>query len=70
METNDKEVNSNPQMLPSTGLDNTTRSSGLKLMSNTRNNSVSHASRSSYNKNKDVVIEEHVWNLWSFNNKK
>ena len=42
----DNKINSNACALPSTGLESTSRSSRLKLRSNTRNNRVSPASKS------------------------
>jgi hypothetical protein len=64
----DNNINPNACALPSTGLESTSRSSRLKPKSNTRNNRVSSASKSS-SKNKVEEVEEHPRNL-SLCNKK
>jgi hypothetical protein len=64
----DNNINPNVCALPSTGLESTSRSSRLKPKSNTRNNRVSSASKSS-SKNKVEEVEEHPRNL-SLCNKK
>nr|GEX23272.1 retrovirus-related Pol polyprotein from transposon TNT 1-94 [Tanacetum cinerariifolium] len=57
-----KEVNSNTNGLSSTGIDNTkTRRSQPR--SNTKNDRVPSASKSSRSKNKGAEVEEHHWNL-------
>nr|GEU41645.1 integrase, catalytic region, zinc finger, CCHC-type, peptidase aspartic, catalytic [Tanacetum cinerariifolium] len=60
-----KDVNSNPCVLPSTGVKSTTRSRGPKSKDDTKNDRVSFASKSSCLKNK-VEVEEHCRNLPSF----
>lgn len=64
----DNNINPNACALPSTGLESTSRSSRLKPKSNTRNNRVSSASKSS-SKNKVEEVEEHPRNLWLCNKK-
>lgn len=64
----DNNINPNACALPSTGLESTSRSSRLKPKSNTRNNRVSPASKSS-SKNKVEEVEEHPRNLLLCNKK-
>jgi hypothetical protein len=64
----DNNINPNVCASTSTGLDSTSRSSRLKPRSNTRNNGVSPASKSSC-KNKVEEVEVHPRNLSLFNKK-
>nr|GEW09523.1 hypothetical protein [Tanacetum cinerariifolium] len=51
-------------------VDNTTKTKRPQPRSNTKNDRVPSASKSSYSKNKDVEVEEHPRNLLLFKNKK
>nr|GEW92224.1 hypothetical protein [Tanacetum cinerariifolium] len=65
-----KVVNSDSNGLSSTGVDNTAKTRRPQPRSNTKNDRVPSASKSSYSKNKDVEVEEHPRNLFLFKNKK
>ncbi|GJR50644.1 retrovirus-related pol polyprotein from transposon TNT 1-94 [Tanacetum coccineum] len=58
-----KDVNSDLHGLSSTGLDNTTKTRRPQPRSNTKNDRVPSASKSSCIKNKEVKVEEHHRNL-------
>nr|GFC06751.1 hypothetical protein [Tanacetum cinerariifolium] len=60
--TTKKDINSNLNGLSSTGLDNT-KTRRPQPRSNTKNDRVPSASKSSQSKNKDVKVEEHHRNL-------
>nr|GEX70429.1 retrotransposon protein, putative, unclassified [Tanacetum cinerariifolium] len=64
-----KDVNSNPNGLSSTGIDNT-KTKRPQLRSNIKNDRVPSASKNSCNKNKGVEVEEHHRNLLLSKNKK
>nr|GEY68474.1 retrovirus-related Pol polyprotein from transposon TNT 1-94 [Tanacetum cinerariifolium] len=64
-----KDVNSDSNGLSSTRIDNT-KTRRPQPRSNTKNNRVPSASKSSYNKNKGVEVEEYHRNLLLFKNKK
>ncbi|GJV77818.1 hypothetical protein Tco_1509402 [Tanacetum coccineum] len=63
-------VNSNLNGLSSTGVDNTAKSRRPQPRSNTKNDRVPSASKSSCIKNKEVEVEEHPRNLLLSENKK
>nr|GEV74853.1 retrovirus-related Pol polyprotein from transposon TNT 1-94 [Tanacetum cinerariifolium] len=65
-----KSVNSNSNGLYSKGVDNTTKTRRPHPRSNTKNDRVPYASKSSYKKNKKVKVEEHPRNLLLSKNKK
>ncbi|GJR67497.1 hypothetical protein Tco_0013562 [Tanacetum coccineum] len=65
-----KEVNSDSNGLSSTGVDNTAKTRRPQPRSNTKNDRVPSASKSSCNKNKEVEVEEHHRNLLLSKNKK
>nr|GEY94322.1 hypothetical protein [Tanacetum cinerariifolium] len=65
-----KDVNSDSNGLSSTGVDNTVKTRRPQPTSNTKNDRVPYASKSSYNKNKEVEVEEHPRNLPFSKNKK
>ncbi|GJT04866.1 retrovirus-related pol polyprotein from transposon TNT 1-94 [Tanacetum coccineum] len=65
-----KDVNSNSNGLSSTGVDNTAKTKRPQPRSNTKNNRVPFASKSSCSKNKEVEVEEHPRNLLLSKNKK
>ncbi|GKA38662.1 hypothetical protein Tco_0731213 [Tanacetum coccineum] len=65
-----KDVNSDSNGLSSTGVDNTAKTRRPQPSSNTKNDRVPSASKSSYNKNKKVKVEEHPRNLLLSKNKK
>nr|GEV58660.1 retrovirus-related Pol polyprotein from transposon TNT 1-94 [Tanacetum cinerariifolium] len=67
---NDNDVNSDSNGLSSIGLDNTAKTRRLQPWSNTKNDKVSSASKSSCSKNKEVEVEEHHRNLLLSKNKK
>ncbi|GKA78528.1 hypothetical protein Tco_0785065, partial [Tanacetum coccineum] len=58
-----KDVNSDSNGLPSTGVDNTAKTKRPQPKSNTKNDRVPSASKSSCIKNKEVEVEEHHKNL-------
>ncbi|GKE09183.1 retrovirus-related pol polyprotein from transposon TNT 1-94 [Tanacetum coccineum] len=58
-----KDVNSNSNGLSSTGVDNTAKTKRPQSRSNTKNDRVSSASKSSCIKNKEAEVEEHPRNL-------
>nr|GFD48890.1 hypothetical protein [Tanacetum cinerariifolium] len=62
-----KNVNSNLNGLSSTGLDNT-KTRRAQPRSNTKNDRVPYASKSSQSKNKEAKVEEHHRNLLLFKN--
>nr|GFC67976.1 hypothetical protein [Tanacetum cinerariifolium] len=64
-----KNVNSNVNGLSSTGVDNT-KTRRPQPRSNTKNDRVPSASKSSRNKNKEAEVEEHHRNLLLFKNNK
>nr|GEU46398.1 copia protein [Tanacetum cinerariifolium] len=64
-----KDVNSDSNGLSSTGIDNT-KTRRLQPRSNTKNDKVPSASKSSRSKNKEVEVEEHHRNLLLFKNSK
>nr|GEW97768.1 integrase, catalytic region, zinc finger, CCHC-type, peptidase aspartic, catalytic [Tanacetum cinerariifolium] len=64
-----KDVNSNSNGLSSTGIDNT-KNRRPRARSNTKNERVPSASKSSRSKNKGVEVEEHHRNLLLFKNTK
>ncbi|GJW89442.1 retrovirus-related pol polyprotein from transposon TNT 1-94 [Tanacetum coccineum] len=63
-------VNSNSHGLSSTGVDITAKTKRLQPRSNTKNDRVPSASKSSCSKNKEVEVEEHPRNLLLSKNKK
>nr|GEV69128.1 uncharacterized mitochondrial protein AtMg00810-like [Tanacetum cinerariifolium] len=63
-------VNSNLNGLSSTGVDNTAKTKRPQPRSNTKNDRVPSASKSSCSKNKEVEVEENARNLLIFKNKK
>ncbi|GJV08656.1 hypothetical protein Tco_1346312, partial [Tanacetum coccineum] len=65
-----KDVNSDSNGLSSTGIDNTAKTRRPQPRSNTKNDRVPSASKSSCNKNKEVEVEEHHRNLLLSKNKK
>ncbi|GJT46267.1 retrovirus-related pol polyprotein from transposon TNT 1-94 [Tanacetum coccineum] len=65
-----KDVNSDSNGLSSTRVDVTTKTRRPHPRSNTKNDRVPSASKSSYIKNKEVEVEEHHRNLLLFKNKK
>nr|GEU65734.1 hypothetical protein [Tanacetum cinerariifolium] len=65
-----KVVNFDSNGLSSTGVDNTTKTRRPQPRSNTKNDRVPSASKSSCNKNKEVEVEEHPRNLLLSKNKK
>ncbi|GJY55588.1 retrovirus-related pol polyprotein from transposon TNT 1-94 [Tanacetum coccineum] len=65
-----KDVNSDSNGLSSTGVDNTAKTRRPQPRSNTKNDRVLFASKSSCNKNKKVKVEEHPKNLLLSKNKK
>nr|GEW27319.1 copia protein [Tanacetum cinerariifolium] len=65
-----KDVNSNSNGFSSTGVDNTAKTRRLHSRSNTKNDRVPSASKSSCSKNKKVKVEEHPRNLLLSKNKK
>ncbi|GJZ25973.1 hypothetical protein Tco_0570226 [Tanacetum coccineum] len=65
-----KDVNSDSNGLSSTGVDNTAKTRRPQPRSNTKNDKVSYASKSSCSKNKEVEVEEHPRNLLLSKNKK
>ncbi|GJZ65977.1 retrovirus-related pol polyprotein from transposon TNT 1-94 [Tanacetum coccineum] len=65
-----KDVNSNSNGLSSTGVDITTKTRRPQPRSNTKNDRVPSASKSSCIKNKEVEVEEHHRNLLLSKNKK
>ncbi|GJV01784.1 retrovirus-related pol polyprotein from transposon TNT 1-94 [Tanacetum coccineum] len=65
-----KGVNSNSNSLSSTGVDNTAKTRRPQPRSNTKNDRVPYASKSSCIKNKEVEVEEHPRNLLLSKNKK
>ncbi|GKC21574.1 hypothetical protein Tco_1023724, partial [Tanacetum coccineum] len=67
---NNKTVNSNSNGSPSTGVDNITKTRRPQPRSNTKNDRVSSASKSSGLKNKEVEVEEHHRTLLLSKNKK
>ncbi|GJZ44136.1 retrovirus-related pol polyprotein from transposon TNT 1-94 [Tanacetum coccineum] len=68
--TKRKNVNSDSNGLSSTGVDNTAKTRRPQPRSNTKNDRVPSASKSSCNKNKEVEVEEHHRNLLLSKNKK
>nr|GEU57058.1 hypothetical protein [Tanacetum cinerariifolium] len=65
-----KDVNSNSNGLSSTRVDNTTKTRRPQPRSNTKNDRVPTTSKSHYNKNKEVKVDEHPRNLLLSKNKK
>ncbi|GJT73585.1 hypothetical protein Tco_1032871 [Tanacetum coccineum] len=65
-----KDVNSDSNGLSSTRVDNTAKTGRPQPRSNTKNDRVPSASKSSCNKNKEVEVEEHPRNLLLSKNKK
>ncbi|GKE38697.1 hypothetical protein Tco_1462102 [Tanacetum coccineum] len=65
-----KDVNSDSNGLSSTGVDNTAKTRRPQPRSNTKNDRVPSASKSSCIKNKEVEVEEHPRNLLLSKNKK
>ncbi|GJU22968.1 retrovirus-related pol polyprotein from transposon TNT 1-94 [Tanacetum coccineum] len=65
-----KDVNSDSNGLSSTGVDNTAKTRRPQPRSNTKNDRVPSASKSSCSKNKEVRVEEHPKNLLLSKNKK
>ncbi|GJZ47572.1 hypothetical protein Tco_0601404 [Tanacetum coccineum] len=65
-----KDVNSDSNGLSSTGVDNTAKTRRPQPRSNTKNDRVPSASKSSCIKNKEVEVEEHHRNLLLSKNKK
>ncbi|GJV49379.1 retrovirus-related pol polyprotein from transposon TNT 1-94 [Tanacetum coccineum] len=65
-----KYINSESNGLSSTGVDNTTKTRRPQPRSNTKNDRVPSASKSSCGKNKGVEVEEHPRNLLLSKNKK
>ncbi|GJR42219.1 retrovirus-related pol polyprotein from transposon TNT 1-94 [Tanacetum coccineum] len=65
-----KDVNSDSNGLSSTGIDNTAKTRRPQPRRNTKNDRVPSASKSSYNKNKEVEVEVHPRNLMLSKNKK
>ncbi|GJR10923.1 hypothetical protein Tco_0793575 [Tanacetum coccineum] len=65
-----KDVNSDSNGLSSTRVDNTAKTRRPQPRSNTKNNRIPSASKSSCNKNKEVEVEEHPRNLLLSKNKK
>ncbi|GKC74241.1 retrovirus-related pol polyprotein from transposon TNT 1-94 [Tanacetum coccineum] len=66
----EKVVNSDSNGFSSTGVDITTKTRKPQPRSNTKNDMVPSASKSSSIKNKEVKIEDHPWNLPLSKNKK
>nr|GEW43174.1 hypothetical protein [Tanacetum cinerariifolium] len=64
-----KDVNSDLNGLSSTGIDST-KTRRPQPRSNTKNDRVPSASKSSQSQNKEVKVEEHHWNLLLFKNNK
>nr|GFC05277.1 retrovirus-related Pol polyprotein from transposon TNT 1-94 [Tanacetum cinerariifolium] len=64
-----KDVNSDLNGLSSTGVDNT-KTRRPQPRSNTKNDTVPSASKSSRSKNKEAKVEEHHWNLLLLKNNK
>nr|GEX22295.1 hypothetical protein [Tanacetum cinerariifolium] len=65
-----KDVNSDSNGLSSIGVDNTAKTRWPQPRSNTKNDRVPSASKSSCSKHKEVEVEEHPRNLPLFKNKK
>ncbi|GKE19167.1 hypothetical protein Tco_1426744, partial [Tanacetum coccineum] len=65
-----KDVNSDSNSLSSTRVDNTAKTRRPQPRSNTKNDKVPYASKSSCSKNKEVEVEEHLRNLLLSKNKK
>ncbi|GJU94113.1 hypothetical protein Tco_1318869 [Tanacetum coccineum] len=65
-----KDVNSDSNGLSSTGVDNTAKTKRPQPRSNTKNDKVPFASKSSCKKNKEVEVEEHYRNLLLSKNQK
>nr|GEU55113.1 integrase, catalytic region, zinc finger, CCHC-type, peptidase aspartic, catalytic [Tanacetum cinerariifolium] len=65
-----KDINSESNGLFSTGVDNTAKTRRPQPRSNTKNDRVSSASKSSCIKNKEVKVEEHHRTLLAFKNQK
>ncbi|GKG26062.1 hypothetical protein Tco_0399208, partial [Tanacetum coccineum] len=65
-----KDVNSDSNGLSSTGVDTSAKTRRQQLRSNTKNDRVPSAFKSSCSKNKEVKVEEHPWNLRLSKNKK
>nr|GFA08761.1 hypothetical protein [Tanacetum cinerariifolium] len=65
-----KDVNSDSNGFASTGVDNTAKTRRPQPKSNTKNDRVPSAFKSSCNKNKEVEVEEHLRNLLLSRNKK
>ncbi|GJR07484.1 retrovirus-related pol polyprotein from transposon TNT 1-94 [Tanacetum coccineum] len=65
-----KDVNSDANGLSSTGVDNTAKTRRPQPRSNTRNDMIPSASKSSFIKNKEVEVEEHHRNLLLSKNKR
>ncbi|GKC51683.1 retrovirus-related pol polyprotein from transposon TNT 1-94 [Tanacetum coccineum] len=65
-----KDVNSHSNGLSSTGIDNTAKTRMPQPRSNTKNDRVPYASKSSCSKNKEVELEVHPRNLLLSKNKK
>nr|GEX83230.1 retrovirus-related Pol polyprotein from transposon TNT 1-94 [Tanacetum cinerariifolium] len=65
-----KDVNFDSNGLSSTGVDNTAKTRRPQPRSNTKNDRVTSAFKSSCSKNKEVEVEEHPRNLPLFKNKK
>ncbi|GJV71766.1 retrovirus-related pol polyprotein from transposon TNT 1-94 [Tanacetum coccineum] len=65
-----KDVNSDSNGFSSTGVDNTAKTRRPQPRSNTKNDRVPSASKSSCSKNKEVEVEEHPRNLLLSKNKK
>nr|GEV77853.1 hypothetical protein [Tanacetum cinerariifolium] len=65
-----KDVNSNSNGLSSTGVDITTKTRRPQPRSNTKNDWVPSASKSSFIMNKEVNVEEHHMNILLSKNKK
>ncbi|GJQ94223.1 retrovirus-related pol polyprotein from transposon TNT 1-94 [Tanacetum coccineum] len=65
-----KDVNSDSNGLSSIGIDNTAKTRRPQPKSNTKNDRVPSASKSSCSKNKEVEVEEHPRNLLLSKNKK
>nr|GEV28259.1 integrase, catalytic region, zinc finger, CCHC-type, peptidase aspartic, catalytic [Tanacetum cinerariifolium] len=65
-----KDVNSDSNGLSSTRVDKTAKTKRPRPRSNTKNDRVPSASKSSCSKNKEVKVEEHPRNLLLFKNKK
>nr|GEV60601.1 hypothetical protein [Tanacetum cinerariifolium] len=65
-----KVVNFDSNGLSSSGVDNTAKTRRPQLRSNTKNDRIPSASKSSCSKNKEVEVEEHLRNLLLSKNKK